>query len=144
MHFIGSSTEQSVILNVFASTAESVIFDTFEIGNGSRREDEPYSSALHGHNDAANHQVSSTALQSNKSTSTSKSGPGLEESVYRTIFIIICYTLIIFVSLCGNILVLRVIFSRRKLQTTTNLLIASLAFADVLTTTFNIPFNVSR
>lgn len=144
MHSIGSSTEHSVIFNVFASTAESVIFDTFEIRNGSRAENEPYSNALHGHNDGANHEVSSIALQSNKSTSSAKSGPGVEESVFRTIFIIICYTLIIFVSLCGNILVLRVIFSRKKLQTTTNLLIASLAFADVLTTTFNIPFNVSR
>lgn len=144
MHSGISTTEHSVIFNVFASTAESVIFDTLKVRNISRGEKEAYSSALHGHNDGGNQEVSSIALQSNKSTSSTKSGPGLEESVYRTIFIIICYTLIIFVSLCGNILVLRVIFSRRKLQTTTNLLIASLAFADVLTTTFNIPFNVSR
>lgn len=145
MHPIGSSTEHSVIFSVLASTAESVIFDTFERTNGnSTRERQPYSNALHEHSEAANHEVGSTALQSNKSISNAKSGPGLEESLYRTLFIIISYTLIIFVSLCGNILVLRVIFSRRKLHTTTNLLIASLACADLLTTTLNVPFNVSR
>lgn len=141
MHPTGS-TEHSVIFSVLASTAESVIFDTFEKRNGSNsREGLPYSNALHEHNEGASHEVGSTALQSNKSISNAKSGPGLEESVFRTIFIIISYTLIIFVSLCGNILVLRVIFSRKKLHTTTNFLIASLAFADVLTTTFNSMIN---
>lgn len=67
-----------------------------------------------------------------------------EDMFYKNLFIIICYSLIIFVSLCGNALVLRVIASRKKIQTTTNILIASLAISDVLTTTLNIPFNVTR
>jgi len=94
----------------------------------------------------ASHQVhneiSVSGHRGNKSTT--KSTPGIEENFYKNLFTIICYSLIIIVSLCGNILVLRVIASRKKLQTTTNFLIASLAFADVLTTTLNIPFNVAR
>ena len=71
-------------------------------------------------------------------------GSNIEDSFGKDMFIILCYSLIIIVSLCGNSLVLKVIASRKKLQTTTNLLIASLAFADVLTTTLNVPFNVVR
>ena len=68
----------------------------------------------------------------------------IEDEFYNDMFTILCYSLIIIVSLCGNSLVLKVIASRQKLQTTTNILIASLAFADVLTTTLNVPFNVVR
>ena len=61
------------------------------------------------------------------------------------ILIIFCYSLIIVVSLCGNLLVVKVIvFGKRKMLTTTNILIASLAFSDIVMTTFNIPFNVAR
>ncbi|CAG2163302.1 unnamed protein product [Oppiella nova] len=61
------------------------------------------------------------------------------------IVIILCYSLIILVSLCGNLLVVKVIaFGKRKMLTTTNILIASLAFSDIVMTAFNIPFNVAR
>ncbi|CAG2161942.1 unnamed protein product [Oppiella nova] len=67
------------------------------------------------------------------------------EDLTRNIIIIACYTLIIVVSLCGNLLVVKVIaFGKRKMLTTTNILIASLAFSDIVMTAFNIPFNVAR
>lgn len=83
-------------------------------------------------------------LYPSRPPSRKRSNSDLEDTFYRDIITIACYSLIIFVSLCGNSLVLRVIASRKKLQTTTNLLIASLALADILTTTLNIPFNVTR
>ncbi|CAG2167680.1 unnamed protein product [Oppiella nova] len=67
-----------------------------------------------------------------------------DDYTLRNLIVIIFYTIIICVSFCGNLLVLRVIFGKRKMRTTTNLLIASLALADFLTTTLNIPFNVTR
>lgn len=63
----------------------------------------------------------------------------------HNIFIIFCYSLIIVVSLCGNLLVVKVIaLGKKKMLTTTNILIASLAFSDLVMTLFNIPFNVVR
>lgn len=61
----------------------------------------------------------------------------LDDEFYKNVFTVICYSLIILVSLCGNTLVLKVILSRKKLHTTTNMLIAMLACSDVLTTTLN-------
>ncbi|KAH7646776.1 hypothetical protein HUG17_2314 [Dermatophagoides farinae] len=66
------------------------------------------------------------------------------EDFYRHLITIIAYSLIILISLCGNSLVLKMILTKKKLQTTTNILIAWLAVADLLTTTLNIPFNVTR
>ena len=67
------------------------------------------------------------------------------EDLMRNIFIIMCYSVIIMVSLCGNLLVVKVIvFGKKKMLTTTNILIASLAFSDIVMTAFNIPFNVAR
>ncbi|KAH9418542.1 neuropeptide Y receptor [Dermatophagoides pteronyssinus] len=62
----------------------------------------------------------------------------------RNIIVIICYSLIIIFSLCGNYLVCHVIYSTPKLRTTTNILIFSLAISDILTTVLNIPFNCAR
>ncbi|XP_054157482.1 G-protein coupled receptor 83-like [Oppia nitens] len=55
-----------------------------------------------------------------------------------------CYSLIILVSLIGNLIVLRVIFGKQRSLTTTNILIANLAVADLLMTVMNIPFNIAR
>ncbi len=67
------------------------------------------------------------------------------EELLRNILIICSYSLIVIVSLCGNLLVVKVIvFGKRKMCTTTNILIASLAFSDIVMTAFNIPFNVAR
>jgi hypothetical protein len=67
------------------------------------------------------------------------------ELLLRNILIICSYSLIVIVSLCGNLLVVKVIvFGKRKMCTTTNILIASLAFSDIVMTAFNIPFNVAR
>lgn len=67
------------------------------------------------------------------------------EELFRNVLIICCYSLIVIVSLCGNLLVVKVIaFGKRKMCTTTNILIASLAFSDIVMTAFNIPFNVAR
>ena len=63
----------------------------------------------------------------------------------KNVFIILFYSLIIVISLFGNFLVVKVIlFGKKKMLTTTNLLIVSLAFSDIVMTAFNIPFNVSR
>ncbi|CAG2114730.1 unnamed protein product, partial [Medioppia subpectinata] len=67
-----------------------------------------------------------------------------DDYTIRNLIVIIFYSIIVCVSFCGNLLVLRVISGKRKMRTTTNLLIASLALADFLTTTLNIPFNVTR
>ncbi|XP_054164822.1 G-protein coupled receptor 83-like [Oppia nitens] len=84
------------------------------------------------------------------------------DELFGNLVIIIGYTIIIFVSLVGNLLVIKVIIGcffsgsgscggggggRRKpkmLITTTNLLIVSLAVSDLVMTGFNIPFNVAR
>jgi len=67
------------------------------------------------------------------------------EELLKNILIICCYSVIVMVSLTGNLLVVKVIvFGKRKMYTTTNIFIASLAFSDLVMTVFNIPFNVSR
>lgn len=91
----------------------------------------------------------SQGLDSNQSLAINGGGGGSHDDdeddyTIRNTIVIIFYTIIICVSFCGNLLVLRVIFGKRKMRTTTNLLIASLAMADFLTTTLNIPFNVTR
>jgi hypothetical protein len=66
------------------------------------------------------------------------------EELIRNIFIIICYSLIVIVSLIGNLLVCKVVFERKGSRTTTNLLIGNLAVSDLLMTVMNIPFNIAR
>ncbi|KAH9507015.1 G-protein coupled receptor [Dermatophagoides farinae] len=62
----------------------------------------------------------------------------------RNTLVIISYSMIMFLSLCGNYLVLHVIYTTPKLRTTTNILIFSLTISDLMTTIFNIPFNCAR
>lgn len=50
------------------------------------------------------------------------------------VLMIFFYSIIILVSLTGNLLVCKVTFSNREMRTTTNLLIASLACSDILMT----------
>ncbi|KAI2810562.1 neuropeptide Y receptor [Blomia tropicalis] len=69
-----------------------------------------------------------------------------DESVFslltiRNALIITFYSLIIVVSLTGNLLVCKVAFGSREMRTTTNLLIASLACSDiVMTDVFELAF----
>ena len=67
-----------------------------------------------------------------------------EEQTFRNILIISFYTLIVIISLCGNLLVCKIAFTKKKMRTTTNILIASLACSDIVMTAFNIPFNIAR
>ena len=82
--------------------------------------------------------------QTTPSSSSSTTATTEDEDFYRHLITVIAYSLIIIVSLCGNSLVLKMILTKKKLQTTTNILIAWLAVSDLLTTTLNIPFNVAR
>ena len=76
--------------------------------------------------------------------STQPSNEFEEDKTLRNVLTITCYSVIVLVSLCGNLLVCKVAFGKRKMHTTTNMLIASLACSDLVMTVFNIPFNVAR
>lgn len=54
------------------------------------------------------------------------------------------YTTIVFVSLFGNLSVCYVIAKRRRMQTSTNLLMANLAVSDLFMTIVTIPFTITR
>ena len=74
-----------------------------------------------------------------------KQRPLAPEEKAKNIIIIMCYSLIVIISLIGNLMVMKVIlFGKKKMLTTTNILIASLAFSDIVMTALNIPFNVAR
>lgn len=66
------------------------------------------------------------------------------EKIIKNSITIFAYSLIFIVSLFGNVLVCYIIFSKRKMRTKTNLLIANLTFSDLLMTLINIPFNLLR
>ncbi len=59
--------------------------------------------------------------------------PLVEDNVTNAL-IIFCYSLIIVVSLCGNVLVCKVAFGSKDMRSTTNMLIASLACSDIVIT----------
>ena len=61
----------------------------------------------------------------------------------RNAILIFIYSLIIIVSIVGNLLVCKVIFANR-VMTTTDKLIINLALSDLLMTVLNIPFNIVR
>ncbi|XP_054162420.1 G-protein coupled receptor 83-like [Oppia nitens] len=65
----------------------------------------------------------------------------LPELLLRNILIAFSYSLIVFISLCGNLLVCKTICTKTT-RNSTNILIANLAFSDILMTIFNIPFTV--
>ncbi|XP_042214080.1 uncharacterized protein LOC121860779 [Homarus americanus] len=62
----------------------------------------------------------------------------------RMVIIILAYSIIIGVSLFGNLLVCHVVVRTRRLHTLTNTFLANLALSDLLMTALNIPFNVAR
>lgn len=83
--------------------------------------------------------MASFIVGSNGTESQQLSSATYDESVFslltlRNALIIILYSLIIVVSLPGNLLVCRVAFGTRDMRTTTNLLIASLACSDIVMT----------
>ena len=84
-------------------------------------------------------------ITANTTASLSDDSPESSHDIrLRNVLIVITYSVIMFVSLTGNCLVLQVVYSNRKMRTTTNLLIVSLTVSDLLTTLLNIPFNCAR
>ena len=67
----------------------------------------------------------------------------MKRKILKIIFMIL-YSLIATISMIGNVLVYRIIWSNRKLRTTTNILILSLTMSDIMTTIVNIPFTCIR
>ena len=68
--------------------------------------------------------------------------PGLTEP-YRTIYVTLC-CIIMIASLIGNVVLLTIVLTRRKLRTTANLLLLSLVGADLLTSVLFIPIYTER
>uniref|UniRef100_K1Q4W1 KiSS-1 receptor n=1 Tax=Magallana gigas TaxID=29159 RepID=K1Q4W1_MAGGI len=66
----------------------------------------------------------------------------LFESLVRIIIPTI-FGLIVFLGLVGNLLVIIVVFSYKQMQNTTNILIVSLAFADLFFIIFCVPFTAT-
>ena len=58
--------------------------------------------------------------------------------------IIIIYSLIVLISMFGNLLVLFVILKNKRMRTKTNILMANITVSDLMMTIFNIPFNMAR
>ncbi|XP_065284657.1 tachykinin-like peptides receptor 99D [Dermacentor albipictus] len=74
-------------------------------------------------------------------SSVSSSGSSLYEvPVDIVVLLSFCYGLVSLVSILGNVLVLWIVASSRRMQTITNLFIANLAVADVIIGVFSIPF----
>lgn len=69
--------------------------------------------------------------------------PPLKSKV-ETISLLIAYSIIVVVSLFGNLMVCYVVVRHRRLHTVTYFFIANLALSDLSITIFNIPFNVIR
>lgn len=78
-------------------------------------------------------------MMNNPSDSTDE--PLISEHASNVILVFV-YSLIVIVSLFGNIFVCRVMLTSAR--TTTNMLIVNLAISDLLLTTFNIPVNIVR
>ena len=67
------------------------------------------------------------------------------KNLMKNVAVFVGYSLIIFISLFGNLLVCYVILSKRRLRTrTTNILIANLTISDLLITTLNIPITTGN
>lgn len=67
------------------------------------------------------------------------------KNLMKNVAVFVGYSLIIFISLFGNLLVCYLILSKRRLRTrTTNILIANLTISDLLMTTLNIPITTGN
>nr|AKQ63042.1 orphan G-protein coupled receptor 40 [Platynereis dumerilii] len=84
------------------------------------------------------------AAEQNDSTSIVSMTTGMDRHLVEIILLIVAYSLVIIVSLFGNILVCYVILVYRRLHTVTNMFIANLAISDISMTVLNIPFNIVR
>lgn len=62
----------------------------------------------------------------------------------KHIKIIIFYSVILIISLIGNLFVVWVVFRQRRTRTTVNVFIGNLAFSDLMMTIVNIPINTVR
>ncbi|UXI15552.1 Amiloride-sensitive cation channel 5 [Sarcoptes scabiei] len=62
----------------------------------------------------------------------------------RATLTIAFYLTIVVVSLFGNLLICYVVFKRKRMRISTNLLMTNLALSDLLMTCINIPFNIAR
>ncbi|GFY41249.1 probable G-protein coupled receptor 83 [Trichonephila inaurata madagascariensis] len=74
-------------------------------------------------------------------SSTLKGIPSVKDQAH---VIIIFYSLIILISIFGNLLVCNIVAQNRKMRSSTYVFIANLALSDFLTTVLNIPFNIAR
>ncbi|XP_068712002.1 QRFP-like peptide receptor isoform X1 [Montipora foliosa] len=80
---------------------------------------------------------------SNSSNGSSASqGVGLFIALDLQIGMTIVYAIVFLISLLGNTVMIYVIFKTRELRTTTNVLLANMAVADLLITFFTIPYCV--
>jgi hypothetical protein len=67
------------------------------------------------------------------------------KNLMKNVAVFVGYSLIIFISLFGNLLVCYLILSKRRLRNrTTNILIANLTISDLLMTTLNIPITTGN
>ena len=62
----------------------------------------------------------------------------------KDLILIASYSVLIVVSLIGNVIVCKVVYDLRQSLSTTNVLIFNLAVSDLLMTAVNIPFNLMR
>ncbi|KAG8181224.1 hypothetical protein JTE90_002906 [Oedothorax gibbosus] len=62
----------------------------------------------------------------------------------KNIFIICCYSVIVLISIFGNLLVCSIVIRNRNMHSATYVFITNLALSDLLMTVLNIPFNVAR
>lgn len=68
----------------------------------------------------------------------------LSRMTIREVIIIASYSIIVVVSIFGNLLVCNIVARRASMRRTTYVFIANLAVSDLLMTVLNIPFNVAR
>ncbi|XP_053230418.1 G-protein coupled receptor 83-like isoform X2 [Podarcis raffonei] len=69
---------------------------------------------------------------------------GASQSSRVRALLIMAYSVIICISLFGNLLVCHVVVKNKKMHTATSLFIANLAVADIMITTLNTPFTLVR
>lgn len=68
----------------------------------------------------------------------------LSKQTTREIIIIVCYSIIVIISIFGNLLVCNIVIRKSSMRRATYIFIANLAISDLLMTVLNIPFTVAR
>jgi hypothetical protein len=66
------------------------------------------------------------------------------EKFNRNATVIVFYSMIVFVSLFGNLLVCFVLIKNKTMRTKTNILMANITISGLMMTVFNIPFIIAR